>query len=329
LAAATSLTFLAAVATPAPALDGGAETFSFPVEPDVSIWAGSAAYERAEVAAVVDQLGALPHGLELAKLKVYVATDAEVAKACGGGTMACYDPDAERMTVSGESEEIAGIPRVAAVAHEYGHHIANNRHGTSWSALAAGTPRWSTHEQVCQLAGEGQVFPGDQGAHYWENPGEAFAQAYSQMVQPQDAWHYSPLLQPDEAALAKLRLDVLDPPSRREMTWRHGVAGGDAGIGVGQAVAFRAGAATTARFRRPIESSIDGRIVARLRAGDGSRYSLALVDPTTGAVLARSIQRPNRGVARLDFNNCGHRQLVLEAVAHGDAGAFEAKIRLP
>lgn len=287
----------------------------------------SQAYDRVQISPMVALLDALPHGDELAKLNLYVATDAEISQTCGASTMACYDPGAERMIVSGESEEVAGVPREAVIAHEYGHHIANNRRGGIWSALEAGTERWSTYEGVCELARGGQAFPGDQGSHYWENPGEAFAQAYSQMVIPQDGWHYSSLLQPDAIALEKLRQDVLRPwPEPRKRIWRGGWRGENgARLGLDNAVA-----ASGASFRRTIAVPVDGRLSVRLRSKDGGRYRLSLVDPVSGAILARSLPaRPGSGRSRLDYADCGHRSLTLEAVAVGAPGSFEAAIVVP
>ena len=192
----------------------GAPSLRYAVGDGTYMRVASLAYDRAQVSPLVALFDSLPHGPELSKLKLYVATDEEIAQTCGVGTMACYDPGSERMIVSGQSEEVDGIPREAVIAHEYGHHIANNRHGDIWSALSAGTPRWSTYEHVCELAHDGRYSRGNEGAHYWENPGEAFAQSYSQMVVPQASWYYTPLLQPDETALAKLRMDVLHPWAR-------------------------------------------------------------------------------------------------------------------
>ena len=36
------------------------------------------------------------------------------------------------------------------VAHEYGHHIANNRRNDLAPALEWGTKRWASHEHVCE-----------------------------------------------------------------------------------------------------------------------------------------------------------------------------------
>jgi hypothetical protein len=288
-------------------------------------------FARPQIAPLVEVFRALPHGSELERLKLYVATDEEIGRACGEGTMACYDPGSERMLVSGQSEEVAGIPREAVIAHEYGHHIANNRRGGLWPALYAGTPRWATQEGVCELARSRQVFPGDQGPHYWENPGEAFAQAYSQMVYPQDDWHYSPLLQPDATSLEKLRLDIVDPLEPRVATWKRGAVAGPEGFRGRDETASAVGQAVVAplvSFRRLVRTPVDGKFAVRLRTRKGGAYRLALRDPRSGAVLATS-KRGRRSVARLDFSNCGHRSLLLEAIPAGDPGAFEAKITAP
>lgn len=292
----------------------------------------SQAYDRAQISPMVALFDGLPHGSELAKLKLYVATDEEVARSCGAGTMACYDPGAERMIVSGQSEEVAGVPREAVIAHEYGHHIANNRSGGLWSALSGGTPRWSTYEHVCELARNGEAFPGDEGAHYWENPGEAFAQSYSEMVMPQSTWHYSPLLQPDEGALTKLRMDVLRPwQGPHTILWRQGAPGERlGGLGVGAAVAVDDPAAASAPVSRRIRVPVDGRLRVRLRAAEGARYELSLVDPASGAVVATSTAAPGHsGVARLSYGACGQRRLTLEAKPLAEPQAFEAKIVVP
>lgn len=289
----------------------------------------SSTYDRAQVSPLVGVVDSLPHGPELEKLKLYVATDAEIAATCGAGTMACYDPGAERMVVSGESEEIAGIPREAVIAHEYGHHIANNRVGGGiWPALSAGTPRWSTQERVCELARSGQVFPGDQGLHYWDNPGEAFAQSYSQMVLPQAGWHYSSLLLPDAAALTKLRRDVVDPwAGPRTIAWGRGALGAsEGGLGIGAGVAV-GGKAPTVPVLRQVAVPVDGRVRVRLRADDG-RYALALTDPATGETVA-SARPGNGGVTSLSYAACGQRRLAVEATPLGAPSAFEAKIVVP
>jgi hypothetical protein len=135
-----------------------------------------------EVGAVISGLS---HGPEIDRLSVYVATRRELNARCGVWTMACYYPWAGRIIVAGDPDPVSGVPRNLVIAHEYGHHLANNRRSDVWSSLATGTKRWATYEDICGLTRSGMVFPGNQGARYWENPGEAFAQAYGLLHFPE------------------------------------------------------------------------------------------------------------------------------------------------
>lgn len=282
----------------------------------------STAYGRVQVAPMVAFIDSLPHGSELSKLKVYVATDKEIAALCGAGTMACYDPISSRMTISGQSEEIAGISRAAVIAHEYGHHIANNRSGGIWSAFDAGTLRWSSYKRVCELKHEGEVFPGSEGVHYWENPGEAFAQSYSELVVPQETWHYSPLLRPDEMALRRLREDVVDPVKPRQATWRVGRLF-EPGVGIDAAMPVEGGS-----FSHVLKLPYDGRIRVRLEAKDDGLYRVSIVDPTSGELLAQSDPGP-KSTTMLHYANCGHRTLEVLVRPIGTAAPFSAELLSP
>lgn len=303
----------------------------FNVGNGISLQIASRVYDRAQISPLVDLFDSLPHGSELAKLKVYIATDEEISATCGAGTMACYDPETERMIVSGQSEEVDGIPREAVIAHEYGHHIANNRRGDIWSALSAGTPRWSTYEHICQLVKDKEAFPGNEGAHYWENPGEAFAQSYSQMVVPQESWYYSPLMRPDPTALAKLRMDVLHPwTGPHKWTWRKpglGTSGGSEGVGSNVALAGNV-AGSEVRFQRLLKVPLDGRVAVRMRESAASRYSFRLIDPSDGSVLVESRLLHGR-LAHLSYDDCGQRTLLLEASTSGEAGPLAANVSTP
>jgi hypothetical protein len=297
-----------------PAAAGAATISTAAGQPRVA----SGAYARAQVAPMVALLDSLPHGRELSRLKLYVGTDAEIAARCGPGTMACYDPVAERMAVSGQSAEVAGIPREAVIAHEYGHHVANNRAGGIWSAFAAGTPRWSTYERVCESKRAGQAYPGNQGGHYWDNPGEAFAQTYSQLVLPREEWNYSPLFRPDATALRKLREDVLHPVRPRRSSWQ---VGGDEGPGPALGTALVA----DGTYARSLRLPYDGRVRVRVRGEDGARFRAALVDPASDATVASAAPGAG-GVTRLRFADCGHRELRLEVTPLGVAAGFRVEL---
>jgi hypothetical protein len=286
--------------------------------------ATSRSFDRAQVAPLIDTIAALPHGSEISKLGLVVATPAEIGRLCGEETMACYDPREDRMVIDGQDEVLDGVSRLSLIAHEYGHHIANNRVGGIWSAFEAGTLRWSTYEEVCERAGAGELFPGNEGAHYWENPGEAFAQSYATLVEPQTPWlSYSPLLAPDETALRKIREDVLNPIEPRTMHWRVGSEP------VGRSAISTAVPVGQATFGRTFPAPLDGRITVRLRGDEGGGYRLSLRDATTGELLARAPAGAG-SEPRLHYANCGHRRLEVSAEAtNTSAAGFEAEILAP
>jgi hypothetical protein len=299
-----------------------APSISFRVAGGARMQVASHIYDRQEVAPLVSDVSSLPHGSELSKLKLYAGTEQEVTALCGEGTMACYDPVSERMVISGQEEEIDGISRESVIAHEYGHHIANNRAAGIWPAFDQGTLRWSTFEHVCERHREGLAFPGNEGAHYWENPGEAFAQSYSQLVDPQTTWNYSPLFAPNETSLRKLREDVLDPVEPKHTTWQFGdVAGSTSKIG--EAVPL-----TSSGLSQELKVPYDGRVRVRLRAARGA-YRLALIDPASGKTVAEA-SPGSGGVTRLRYADCGERSLRLVSTPVGSADKpFVAHIIVP
>ena len=299
-----------------------APSIAFSLAGGTRLRVSSLAYDRAQVTPIVRDISSLPHGPELAHLHLYAATGEEITGLCGEGTMACYDPASERMVVSAESEEVGGISRASVIAHEYGHHIANNRAGGIWSAFDEGTLRWSTYERVCERKREGLAFPGNEGAHYWENPGEAFAQSYSQLVDPQSTWNYSPLFAPDPTALRKLREDVVDPVEPTETTWTHGDPGRPGDAAIGDALALDPTSVST-----ELKVPYDGRVRVRLRAG-AARFRLSLVDPATGETLAEA-DPGTGGITRLRYADCGLRSVQLVATPLGADAPFTASVRIP
>jgi hypothetical protein len=92
--------------------------------------------------------------------------------------LACYSAGERRMYIPDRdpgSGSSAGFTRNYAITHEYGHHIANFRSNSPFPALNFGAKYWSSHEFVCMGADRGLYFPGNQGTHYLDDPGEAFA----------------------------------------------------------------------------------------------------------------------------------------------------------
>jgi hypothetical protein len=243
------------------------------------------------------------------------------------------------MVVSGVDRPVDGVPRDFAIAHEYGHHIANTRPGAALPAIEAGTPRWATYERVCQLARRGRLFPGNQGAHYWQDPEEAFAQSYAWLNRPGDrvSWQYTPLLRPTTTALEKIHADVAHPLAGPvELSWRGSLstppAPPPASAGV-RAGALALGPGTPVGGSSWVDSHLirtplDGPVSISLQATAGARVLATLRDPDDGRTLAHAATDAG-GSADLTYSNCGHDALRLEVRAASGPADFQAAIARP
>jgi hypothetical protein len=292
--------------------------------------------QMAEVAAILRRLD---HGPELSRLSVYLATAAEIEQVCGATVVACYVPGRMEMVVSGEDRAIAGVPRDFAIAHEYGHHIANTQQGELQAPLGAGTIRWATYERVCQFTRSHDLFPGDQGAHYWEDPEEAFAESYAHLNEPAASvsWQYTPLLQPTTASLTKIRADIARPwtgPS--SSTWADAVTeppasparrhlAGTAKAGLVSASAVGQPSWVSSRL---VPTPLDGRISVHLQAPEGADYAVFLRDSEGGQVVS-SGRTGEGGATDISYGNCGHDSFLLEVRSLHGAGTFEATVVKP
>jgi hypothetical protein len=123
--------------------------------------------------------------------------------------VACYAVDEARMYVPGE--KVDGMPVEYPLTREYGHHVAVARSSKRWNALNWGAKNWARATNVCAHVKGGDLFPGNQGAHYFDDPGEGFADGYAHLHYPKVRWQYNDLMRPDRSVFAAIRRDVLHP----------------------------------------------------------------------------------------------------------------------
>jgi hypothetical protein len=204
--------------------------------------------------ALVEFLASRLHGPELGSLKVFVGGPAEITRACGGDprVVACYAIGESRMYVPGEA--VQGIPVEYPLTHEYGHHVANWRSNHPWDALDWGPKHWASAMRVCSYVKQGLLFPGNQGRHYFDDPGEGFADGYAHLHYPRVPWYYNPLLRPGPETFEAIRRDVLRPwtgPRRRVFPGRLG----------------RRAATRTFRIRVRLDGDVVVRLLAPARVG--------------------------------------------------------------
>jgi hypothetical protein len=212
-------------------------------------------------------LSTLPHGTELADLKVVIVPVAQVNSACGGsegdGILACYQLSNQTMTVP-DAQTTSDVPVDYVIAHEYGHHIAMHRSNAPLAAIDYGPKRWSSYELVCAQTADGKLAPGDEGTNYAYNPGEAWADTYARLTFPTVAWQFTSLLKPTGGSYLAASADVAQPWTTR----------------VSQTF-------TTSTFKLPL--TLDGAFTLQLSGPARSNYDLVvrsggkLVDKTSTA----------------------------------------------
>ena len=259
---------------------------------------------------IVDFLGTRLHGLELGRLRMFVGTPGEIQSACGGDArvLACYAAGERRMYVPDRDPQAgsrAGFTRDYAVTHEYGHHIANFRSNSPWPALDWGAKYWSSYKFVCAGVEERLYYPGNQGSHYLDDPGEGFADTYAHLHYPDVPWQFNEAMRPDAGAYAAVRRDVLDPwrGSRRKVL-RGSLRAGR----VARAMSFRV--------------SLDGRIDLRLRGPRSANYDIAVYDGRR--LVERTRVRGSRDRLRLTLCREGTStaRVVARVVRRSGAGPF-------
>jgi hypothetical protein len=256
----------------------------------------------AEVAAF---LGTVPHLDEMNLLTVLLVPPAEMATQCGPGAQACYFPSLDRMVINGDKSPAAdGASWEFVIAHEYGHHLANHRENPPFDSPAIdwGPKYWASYERVCEGVRAGVYFPGDEQAHYFENPGEGFAEsfAFNRFPTAPVPWAWAASLQPDAGAFAAIQRDALDPWNGADPDRRRGL--------------FGKGRPRLKKKAKTFPTPNDGNITLALRGPHRADLVLTLKGPD-GRLLERS---DGAGSAeQVSYRICGERSLTVVVRRHG------------
>lgn len=251
----------------------------------------------------------LVHGSELPLLDAYIAPLAEVQEICGGGdVLGCYGDD--HLVIPDQAPGRVAATSIAA--HEYGHHVANNRLNPPWRAIDWGTKRWATAMHVCERVTVGTAFPGAEDADYPLNPGEALAESYRVLnetaVGLPPTWPIvDPSFLPDAAALEALRQDIVDPWAAPRVTTRR--------------VAFSGVARTwTMRVATPLDGDL------RVDVPSAADLTLRSVD---GRQILATGSWSGSGRKSATYRVCGARSLQVRLRRSGAAARFTLRMTIP
>ncbi len=263
---------------------------------------------------IANFLGTVPHGDEMNVLRVELVTDGEMESVCGRGALACYFSGQNQMFLSGndDTNPSDGATRNFVLAHEYGHHLADHRRNPPFRpTIDWGTKRWSSFERVCQGVRAGAYFPGDEGTHYYRNPGEAFAEAFALNRFPGKVrWQWTASLRPSRRSLDAIRLDATRPWKHRTRLFESRSLGGSAGQ----------------RAVVPVATPLDGVLSLGLKAPAGADYDLALRD-RAGRVL--DLAKGSGRREGLNFTICGQAKVKAVVSRVSGGGSFRLTVRRP
>ncbi len=255
-----------------------------------------------------DFLASLVHGPELATVTLYLAPRSELVFFCGPDAIACYDRSISTVYSAAERFIIDVSPE-AAIAHEYGHHVAASRLNVPWPAIDWGTKRWASYVGVCARVENGELAPGDENEKYALNPGEAFAEVYRVLNERRLGLAETPweivddAFIPDETALALVERDIVSPWERATTVKRSGRATQSRAVDVKVQTPFDGRFAATVRAATPVEVELllNGVVVTRARGRTaavraevcGTRNASLRIRSTKGTVpFAVTVARP-------------------------------------
>jgi hypothetical protein len=264
------------------------------------------AQTRVAIQSYVDFLASRLHGSEISRLTSYLAPLREVRELCGALAVGCYSATSEILVVPAQDTLRGEYSKEFVVTHEYGHHIARNRTNYPWRAISYGPKHWARLHHICQRVAAGKLWPGDQGKHYFQDPGEGWAQAYALYHYPHTLWRYSVFTRPIGRTPRAIRTDVLVPWGGPG-TWvvRGGLHGGSA----------------TKVFATPL----DGRVVIRLAGPRTANFDLSVVGG--GSSVSTTSRSGSQEVAVA--NVCGTSRLTVRVSALRGGGRYTLVARIP
>jgi hypothetical protein len=293
-----------------PINDGSGETVAIAVTAACEVSCTAADPQQ-----IANTLGTFVHGREMELLTVQLDTPSQIEFDCGYGAQACYYGGEDKIVIGGDGGFAPdGASRDFVLAHEYGHHVARHRESPPPfpPPIDWGTPRWSSYEHVCQRSRSGALFPGNEGLHYFRDPGEAFAETFAHLRFPESGvpWRWLRMLKPDAKALEAVREDTLNPWLGRTPLKLRG------------RVPPRRDGAVVRTFGTPIDGTVS------LRPASRSRFDLDLLNP-----LGRLLRSSRHGLSigrRLNFTVCGQSRLDVAIRSRGASRrAFKLQIQRP
>jgi len=161
------------------------------------------------------------------------------------------------------------------------------------------------------------MFPGDEGSHYRDNPGEGFAESYRALNDSKRGVTFDwpvvdTLFYPDVTALQAVEQDVLQP-------WTADTS---------KTVAARFTAKGRRRFTLALQTRLDGDLRIALSLPKGGFYELTLLAGDGRQVLTSGLWSGSRQKT-LAFTICGQRNVLVRVTRIGAAGRFVLHITQP
>jgi hypothetical protein len=198
------------------------------------------------------------------------------------------------------------------MTHEYGHHIAAYRRNDPFLAINWGPKYWASYKRICAGVFQGRYFPGNQAAHYLDDPGEGWADSYAHLHYPSLPFQFNPGFAPDAGAFAAIQRDVLTPwngPVTRTVR-------------------------RTLSARRPVTSTtssltLDGTVALALSGPRRANYDLQVVENGRVVGKTRTVGSRDRITGTVCRGNSGTANITFRVRRRSGSGPFSLRISTP